>query len=69
MHMCEYSHSNSPCAALAKHSASVGRALDWGSKDRYFKSRHWSSHCVVYLSKTLNPLLNNGSTQELEDLF
>ena len=40
----------------------VGRALDCGSKGCKFETHQ--SHYVVILSKTLNPLLSTGSTQE-----
>ena len=41
----------------------IGRALDWGSKGCWFKSRQWSN-CVVSFSKILYPVLSTGSTWE-----
>ena len=43
-------------------SGSVGRVLELGLKG-YLLWAH-VSHCVVFLSKTLYPLLSTGSTQE-----
>ena len=47
---------------LAEGSGSVGKVLDWGSKDCQFETHR--SHCVVSLSKTLYPLPTTGPTEE-----
>ena len=39
-----------------------GRVLNLGSKGYMFKTHLWQ--CIVYLSKTLYPLLSTGSTQD-----
>ena len=49
---------------FAEHSGSVGGALDWGSNGCLFKNHYQQTHCVVFLSKTLNLLLSTGSIQE-----
>ena len=43
---------------------SVGRSLDLGLKGLKFKTQFRRSHFVVYLSKTLYPLLSTVSTQD-----
>ena len=39
-----------------------GRVLDLGLRGRWFKVHQ--KHCVVSLSKTLNPELSTGSSKE-----
>ena len=51
-----------------ERSVTVGRAFDWESKSCKFESHPQQSHCVVFFSKTLYPLLNTGSTQEYMSL-
>ena len=36
------------------------RTLDWGLKGCWLETNHHRIHCVVSLSKTLNPLLITG---------
>ena len=49
---------------LAERSGTVGGALNWGLKGYWYKPNSQQSLCVVFLSKTLYPLLSTGSTQE-----
>ena len=55
--------------ALVERSASLGRALDWGSKGCLFEYHHRQSHYVVSLSKTLYPLLSTCTGSAKEDLL
>ena len=45
-----------------ERSGSIGRVLDMGSKSSKFKTHR--RHCVVFLSKTIYPLICTGSRQE-----
>ena len=51
-----------PPPPLAEHCGSVGRGLDWRLKGCWFVRHCRHSHCVVFLSKTLYPLLGTVST-------